>query len=124
MEVFPVMTPGLMVQLPAGKPVNITLPVARVQVGCNMVPTIGAICLLTVTVRVAVVAHWPPSGVKVYSVVVVLSKAGAQVPIMPFSDVTGKVMAGAPLQIAAIGSKVGVTLPEFIVTVKVAVVAH
>ena len=40
--------------------------------------------------------------------VVVLSKAGAQVPIMPFSDVTGKVIAGAPLQIAGIGSKVGI----------------
>ena len=33
LTVLPAMAPGLMVQLPAGKPVNITLPVARAQVG-------------------------------------------------------------------------------------------
>ena len=31
-----------MIQLPEGKPLNITLPVAVEQVGCVMVPTIGA----------------------------------------------------------------------------------
>jgi len=31
----PVMLPGLIVQLPEGNPVNTTLPVARVQVGCT-----------------------------------------------------------------------------------------
>ena len=41
--VDPAMPPGLMVQLPAGKPLNITLPVAKAQVGCVMVPTIGAV---------------------------------------------------------------------------------
>ena len=59
-----------------------------------------------------------------YSVVVVLSNGGAQVPSMPFSEVTGKVIAGAPLQMARIGSKVGVMLPEFTVTVNVVVVEH
>jgi len=38
----PEMAPGLIIQLPAGKPFNITLPVATAQVGCVIVPTIGA----------------------------------------------------------------------------------
>jgi hypothetical protein len=37
----PVITPGLIVQLPAGKPLRITLPVATAHVGCVMVPTVG-----------------------------------------------------------------------------------
>ena len=40
--VLPVMPPGLIVQLPAGKPLSTTDPVAVVQVGCVMAPTIGA----------------------------------------------------------------------------------
>ena len=36
------MAPGLMVQLPVGKPLNTTLPVGTVQVGWVIVPTIGA----------------------------------------------------------------------------------
>jgi len=42
LDVDPVMAPGLIVQFPAGKPLNITLPVAKAQVGCVMVPTMGA----------------------------------------------------------------------------------
>ena len=38
----PVIAPGLIVQFPAGKPLNTTLPVAVEQVGCVMVPTVGA----------------------------------------------------------------------------------
>ena len=41
--VDPAMAPGLMVQVPAGKPLIITLPVGKAQVGCVMVPTIGAV---------------------------------------------------------------------------------
>ena len=41
--VEPAMAPGFIVQLPAGKPVNTTLPVAVEQVGWVMVPTIGAV---------------------------------------------------------------------------------
>jgi hypothetical protein len=37
----PVTAPGLIVQLPAGKPLRITLPVATAHVGCVMVPTVG-----------------------------------------------------------------------------------
>ena len=36
------MDPGLMVQFPAGNPVNITLPVGSAQVGWVIVPAAGA----------------------------------------------------------------------------------
>ena len=39
---LPEIVPGLIVQVPAGKPVSTTLPVAVVQVGCVMVPIAGA----------------------------------------------------------------------------------
>src|SRR5512145_2977215 len=42
LAVFPVMAPGLIVQLPAGKPLSTTLPVATAQVGCVIAPTVGA----------------------------------------------------------------------------------
>ena len=38
----PVMAPGLIVQVPAGKPVSSTVPVATKQVGWVTVPTVGA----------------------------------------------------------------------------------
>ena len=41
--VLPVIPPGFIVQFPAGNPFNTTLPVATVQVGCVIVPTIGAV---------------------------------------------------------------------------------
>ena len=41
--VFPVTAPGLIVQLPDGKPVNSTLPVGTVHVGCVIVPITGAV---------------------------------------------------------------------------------
>jgi hypothetical protein len=53
--VDPEMFPGLIVQFPAGKPLNATLPVGTVQVGCVIVPTVGAAGIgFTVTVVVAV----------------------------------------------------------------------
>ena len=39
--VFPVMPPGLIVQLPDGNPLSNTLPVEDKQVGCVIVPTAG-----------------------------------------------------------------------------------
>ena len=50
---------------------------------------------------VAVVAHNPVVGVKVYVAVAVLSKAGDQVPVIPLFDVVGKAANVAPEQIAA-----------------------
>ena len=40
--VEPVITPGLITQFPAGNPDNSTLPVATEQMGCVIVPTVGA----------------------------------------------------------------------------------
>lgn len=37
----PAIEPGFIIQFPKGKPLNSTFPVAIVQVGCVMVPTIG-----------------------------------------------------------------------------------
>ena len=84
---------------------------------------VGVIFGLTVIVSVAVVAHWPAVGVKVYKVVVVLFNAGDQVPVMPFSDVVGKADNVAPEHIAATGLNVGVIF-GLTVIVSVAVVAH
>jgi len=56
--VLPVMAPGLIVQLPAGRPLRTTDPVATVHVGCVIVPTTGAVgvggCALITTFAVAV----------------------------------------------------------------------
>jgi len=41
--VFPAIAPGLIVQFPAGKPLNTTLPVETAQVGCVIAPTMGAV---------------------------------------------------------------------------------
>jgi len=42
LDPVPAIAPGLIVQFPAGSPFNTTLPVATAQVGCVMVPTVGA----------------------------------------------------------------------------------
>ena len=47
----------------------------------------GVIIGFTTISMLDVTAHWPVSGVKVYVVVVVLSKEGDQVPVMPLFDV-------------------------------------
>jgi hypothetical protein len=56
-------------------------------------------------------------------VVVVLFKAGNQVPVNPFNEVVGKAGMTAPLHIGATAVKVGVIL-GFTVIVALAVVAH
>ena len=58
-----------------------------------------------------------------YVVVTVLSKAGAQVPVMLLLDVVGKADKVPPEQIGATAVKVGVIL-GLTVMVKVEVVAH
>jgi hypothetical protein len=59
--VEPVRAPGLMVQVPAGKPFNITLPVAKAHVGWVIVPTVGAVgvtgCGLITTLTEATEVH-------------------------------------------------------------------
>ena len=74
-------------------------------------------------VSVAVVAHCPAVGVKVYVVVAVLFNAGDHVPVIPFVDVVGSADNVAPEQIAATAVKVGITF-GLTVIVSVVVVAH
>ena len=87
---------------------------------------VGVMFGLTVTVNVAVVAHGPAFGVKIYVPEFWLSTTeGFQVPVIPFEDVFGKAGTVPPAQIVSdvpklnIGTIFGVT-----VTVNVAVVAH
>ena len=54
--VVPVIVPGIIVQLPAGNPLNITLPVASEHVGCVIVPTTGAVGVVGCTLIVTLVA--------------------------------------------------------------------
>ena len=96
--------------------------VAPEQIGATAI-NVGVTLGLTVIVIVAVVAHCPAVGVKVYVVVVVLSKAGDQVPVMPLLDVIGNGDKVAPEQMGATAVNVGVTV-GLTVIVKVAVVAH
>jgi hypothetical protein len=56
-------------------------------------------------------------------VVVLLTVAGFQVPVIPFVDVVGKTGAVAPLHIAGIAANVGVII-GFTITVIVGDVAH
>lgn len=57
----PEIAPGFIVHVPAGKPFNITLPVASAQVGWIMAPTDGAAgvegWVLIVTFTVAAEVH-------------------------------------------------------------------
>ena len=61
-------------------------------------------------VNLAVVAHKPGVGVKVYSVVFVLSKGGFQVPVIPLVDVNGNGVNAFPEQIGGTALKVGTIL--------------
>jgi hypothetical protein len=87
---------------------------------------VGVIILFTVTDIVVVVAHWPDAGVNVYVIVpaaAVFITAGLQVPVIPLTDVPGKVPGVAPTQYGPKAVKAGVAL-AFTVTDIVAVVAH
>ena len=86
----------------------------------------GVVLELTVTVKVAVVAHCPASGVNVYTPEAWLSTAaGLHTPVKPLVDVPGKAGTVPPVQIASEVPKLNVGVRfGFTVTVKVAVVAH
>ena len=89
-------------------------------------PKAGVTFGVTVTLNVAVVAHWPAVGVNVYTPEVVLSITdGLQLPVIPLSEPEGSAGTAAPLHIVSdvpipnTGVMFGVT-----VTVNVVVVAH
>jgi hypothetical protein len=77
----------------------------------------------TVMVKVVGTAQIPAVGVKVYVVVAVLFKAGAQVPVIALLEVVGKANSTPPEQIGATAVKVGVIF-GFTVMVKVVGTAH
>ena len=84
---------------------------------------VGTVFRSTVIVMVAVVAHKPEVGVKVYVVVAVLSKAGDQVPVIPLFDVVGNACKADPEQIAATCVNVGVVFGVTVIVIN-SVVAH
>ena len=85
--------------------VTVTSAVAPVQLSLTL------ICgdAFTVTSTLAVDAHAPAEGVKVYvPLAVLLTNAGDQLPAIPSIETAGKTGATSPLHIAAIAAKVGV----------------
>ncbi len=92
------------------------------QIGATAVK-VGVIFGLTVIAKVAVVAHCPAFGVKVYVVVAVLFNAGNHVPVNELLEVVGNAASVPPEQIGATAVKVGVIF-GFTVTANVVVVAH
>jgi hypothetical protein len=85
-----------------GKAVN----VPPSHIGATAV-NVGRIFGFTVMVRVALIAHWPAVGVKVYVVVAVLSKAGDQEPVIALPEIVGNAAILAPLHTGLIAVKVG-----------------
>ena len=63
---------------------------------------LGVIFGFTTIVIFAAVAHWSASGVKLYAVVVVVSKDGDQVPVIPLFEVVSNALKASPEQIAGI----------------------
>jgi len=108
--------------MPLSDVVGNGVKVAPEHIGATAV-NVGVTFGLIVIVKVVVVAHCPTVGVKVYVVVAVLSKAGAQVPEMPLLEVVGNGVNVAPEHIGATAVNVGVTF-GLTVIVKVVVVAH
>jgi hypothetical protein len=87
---------------------------------------VGVTCGSTVMLSVAVVAHCPAPGVKVYVVVpavAVLMVAGLHVPVIPLVDVVGNAGALEFWHSGPIAVNVGV-ICGLIVMLSVAVVAH
>ena len=99
----------------AGLPLHIAGTVVKVGV------TAG----ITVTFKVVCVAHWPTFGVKVYvALVVLLTVAGDQVPVIPFKEIVGITGEVLPLQKAGIAAKVGTVPAAVTVTINVVGKAH
>ena len=79
------------------------------QIGGTCV-NVGVTIGFTTMISVTIVADWPIAGVNVYVVVVVLSNAGVQVPMILLVDLIGNGDNVPPTQIAATGENVGVTI--------------
>jgi hypothetical protein len=82
-------------------------------------PNAGVTFAVTVTVNVAVVAHWPADGVNVYTPEVVLSTTeGLQTPVTALADVEGSAGTTLPAHMERevpklkVGVILGVTVTE------------
>jgi hypothetical protein len=85
---------------------------------------VGVVFATTVTVKGTVAKHPALVAVNVYvPLAVLLTVAGFHVPVIPLVDVVGNTGAVAPLHIAGIAAKVGVT-EGFTVMLKVVVLAQ
>jgi hypothetical protein len=84
---------------------------------------IGVVFGITVMVSFTGVPHCPKLGVKLYSVVEVLFKAGDHAPEIPFVDVVERGSSIAPAHIGLIGINDGVSI-VLIFKVKVVADAH
>jgi hypothetical protein len=84
-----------------GVAVNVTDVPSQIVVALAAIEMPAVSSGFTVMAIVAVEAHCPAVGVNVYVVVVVLSNAGDQVPVMLLFDVVGRAVKLAPEQIAA-----------------------
>ena len=83
--------------------------VAPTQIAATWV-NVGVTIGFTTMISVTIVADWPIAGVNVYVVVVVLSNAGVQIPMILLVDLIGNGDNVPPTQIAATGENVGVTI--------------
>ena len=79
------------------------------QIGGTCV-NVGVKIGFTTIFSVTIVADWPIAGVNVYVVVVVLSNAGVQVPMILLVEVVGNGDNVPPTQIAPTGLNIGVTI--------------
>lgn len=96
--------------------------IVPVQIGETEI-NVGKTFEFIVIVKVAIVAHCPIVGVKVYVVVTVLFNAGDQVPVIPFKEVVANEATTPPEQIGGTAANVGTTF-GFTVIVIVVVDAH
>lgn len=108
--------------IPLFEVVGRAFKVPPIQIGETAV-NVGVMLELTVIVIEVDVAHCPASGEKVYVVVVVLSNAGDQVPVIPLVEIRGKAFSVPPIQIGETALNVGVT-GELTVTVCETETAH
>jgi hypothetical protein len=99
--------PGLIVQLPVGKPLSTTLPVARAQVGCVIVPTTGAVGVVgaAVITTLADVGDTHPA-----DVVTVKLYVPAASPVMVLVEPVPAIAPGFIVQLPA-GKPLRITLP-------------
>ena len=98
------------VQAPAGKPLRAILPVDTVQVGCVMVPMMGAVgvtgCALMVALNDAKEVHVPSFTVKVY----VFAARPLNTPVVPVPVIVADPGNAVTVQVPA-GNPLNATLP-------------